>query len=110
MFRDTAQSFTYDFLALALSQEASMHKDINDLTLPQKGFLFLPFMHSESLIIHHQALFLFSESGLEHNLNYLKQHTAIIKQFGRYPHRNAILGRISTKEEIEFLKNPHSSF
>jgi uncharacterized protein (DUF924 family) len=110
MFRDTANSFQYDFLALVLSQEASLHKDLNELTPTQKGFLFLPFMHSESLKVHQQAVALFSEPGLEYNLKYLLQHTAIIKQFGRYPHRNKILGRISTDEEIEFLKKPNSSF
>ena len=110
MFRDTAKSFEYDFLALALSQEASIHKDLNELNPTQKGFLFLPFMHSESLKIHNQAVTLFSQPGLEYNLKYLLQHTSIIKEFGRYPHRNKILNRISTNEEIEFLEKPNSSF
>ncbi|PIS10776.1 MAG: hypothetical protein COT73_07625 [Bdellovibrio sp. CG10_big_fil_rev_8_21_14_0_10_47_8] len=70
----------------------------------------MPMMHSESLKVHEQAVLLFSEPGLENNLAFEIKHKKIIEQFGRYPHRNKILGRESTKEEIEFLKGPGSSF
>ena len=63
----------------------------------------MPFMHSESLVIHKHALKLFSEPGLEHNLAYEHLHLKIIKQFGRYPHRNKALGRKSTQQEIAYL-------
>ena len=67
-------------------------------------------MHSESKLIHQQAIKLFSQSGLENNLDFEHKHKEIIDRFGRYPHRNEILGRISTAKEIEFLKEPNSSF
>ena len=77
---------------------------------PKQWFLYMPFMHSESSVIHEEALKLFSQPGLEYNLSYEEAHKKIIDRFGRYPHRNAILGRASTEEEIAFLKEPGSSF
>jgi uncharacterized protein (DUF924 family) len=62
----------------------------------------LPYMHSESVAIHQEALRLFAQSGLENNLDFERRHLAILERFGRYPHRNAILDRESTPEEIEF--------
>ncbi|MCO4793461.1 MAG: DUF924 domain-containing protein, partial [Bacteriovoracaceae bacterium] len=76
----------------------------------KKAFLYMPYMHSESLEIHDEAVKLFSEKGLENNLDFEMKHKKIIEQFGRYPHRNEILNRESTSEEMEFLKQPGSSF
>lgn len=70
----------------------------------------MPFMHSESKLIHEFALKLFQRLGNEINLSFEKKHKVIIDRFGRYPHRNAILGRVSTPEETEFLLEPNSSF
>ena len=70
----------------------------------------MPFMHSESKIIHLQALNLFEALGNPINLEFEKKHKVIIDRFGRYPHRNIILERESTAEELEFLKQPNSSF
>jgi len=70
----------------------------------------MPYMHSESALIHEEAVRLFSRPGLEFNLDFEYKHKAIIDRFGRYPHRNAILGRQSTSEELDFLKQPGSSF
>lgn len=70
----------------------------------------MPFMHSESRVIHVEAEKLFRAPGLENNYDFELKHKAIIDQFGRYPHRNAILGRTSTPEEVEFLKTPNSGF
>jgi uncharacterized protein (DUF924 family) len=67
-------------------------------------------MHSESALVHEQAVTLFAAPGLEHNLEYEHKHKAIIDRFGRYPHRNEILGRESTPEELAFLQEPGSSF
>ena len=67
-------------------------------------------MHSESALVHAQAVALFSQPGMEGNLNYELHHKAIIDRFGRYPHRNTILGRSSTAEELAFLSEPGSSF
>ena len=70
----------------------------------------MPFMHSESPLIHEKAVELYSAPGLEFNLDYEKKHKKIIDRFGRYPHRNKILGRETTEEEEAFLKEPDSSF
>ncbi|MBT4790965.1 MAG: DUF924 domain-containing protein [Halobacteriovoraceae bacterium] len=110
IFRNNAKSFQYDCIALALSQEASLRADAKELPVEKKAFLYMPFMHSESLHIHEQAVKLFSEPGLENNLAFEIKHKNIIERFARYPHRNALLGRVSTAEEIEFLKEPGSSF
>lgn len=110
MFRDTPAAFATDTLALVLSQEAIRRKLDNDLDNSQKAFLYMPFMHSESLEIHEIAVFLFSQVGLEDNLHFELKHKEIIERFGRYPHRNAILGRESTEEELDFLSRPGSSF
>lgn len=110
MFRDSALSFAYDPLALALSQEAISVEADYKLNSSQRHFLYMPFMHSESLEIHEIAVELFKKSGNQDHLNYEIKHRNIIQKFGRYPHRNKILGRVSTAEEIEFLKNPDSGF
>jgi uncharacterized protein (DUF924 family) len=70
----------------------------------------MPYMHSESPAIHAVAVGLFGAPGMDGNLNFELRHKEIIDRFGRYPHRNAILGRASTPEESEFLKTPGSSF
>lgn len=110
LYRDQAQAFAYDSLALALSQEAISLQLDAQLSPEQRSFLYMPFMHSESKLIHEFALKLFQRLGNEINLNFEKKHKVIIDRFGRYPHRNAILGRISTPEELEFLTQPNSSF
>ena len=108
--RDTVAAFANDALALALAQEAVARGCDGELPLVQRAFLYLPYMHSESPRIHEEALRLFATPGLENNLDFERQHKAIIDRFGRYPHRNAVLGRASTPEEIEFLRQPGSSF
>ena len=110
IFRDNAKAFQYDCVALTLSQEASLKPEVKELSIKQKAFLLMPFMHSESLKVHEKAVELFSEKGLENNLEFEIRHKKIIEQFGRYPHRNKILGRVSTAQEIEFLTQPGSSF
>ncbi|EAT12570.1 hypothetical protein RED65_06733 [Oceanobacter sp. RED65] len=110
IYRDTPNAFASDTLALALAQEAIRNEYHLTLTPQERAFLYMPFMHSESLAIHEEAIKQFSEPGLENNLKFEKMHKDIIERFGRYPHRNMILGRKSTPEEIEFLKQPGSSF
>jgi len=110
IYRDSPLAFAYDGQALVLAQEAIRANAQQELPPKQKAFLYIPFMHSESKIIHEISVKLFSEPGLEHNLEFELKHKAIIDRFGRYPHRNAILGRESTEEEIAFLKQPGSSF
>jgi uncharacterized protein (DUF924 family) len=110
MFRDSAGAFAYDTLALVLAQEAIRRKLDKELEIDHKAFLYMPFMHSESREIHEIALYLFDQPGLEDNFNFELKHKEIIDRFGRYPHRNALMGRESTAEEIEFLAQPGSSF
>ena len=110
MFRGKPESFAWDALALALSQEAISAGAEQSLTPVERSFLYLPFMHSESLVIHERAVELYTSNGIAENLDFEIQHQNILKRFGRYPHRNAILGRASTQEELEFLQQPNSSF
>ena len=110
IYRGDPLSFAYDPLALALAQEAVTAKANQSLTPNQKAFLYMPFMHSESSVIHEIALELFKEPGLESNLDFEIRHKTIIDRFGRFPHRNEILGRQSNGEEISFLKEAGSSF
>jgi uncharacterized protein (DUF924 family) len=110
MFRDSIGAFATDTLALVLAQEAILRKFDIELNNEKKAFLYMPFMHSESAEIHEIAMYLFDKPGMEDNFNYEIKHKDIIDRFGRYPHRNEILGRESTDEELEFLKLSGSSF
>jgi len=110
MYRDQPQAFACDALALALAQTAVATQADRHLEMRQRAFIYMPYMHSESPLIHSEAQALFSQTGLESSLASEHQHKTIIDRFGRYPHRNAILGRASTAEELEFLAGPGSSF
>ncbi|MEE4242613.1 MAG: DUF924 family protein [Desulfopila sp.] len=110
MFRNSPQAFANDPLALALAQEAVACGADRQMSAVKRSFFYLPFMHSESRIIHEEAEKLYSQPGLESNLEWEIKHRKIIERFNRYPHRNDILGRQSTAEEREFLKQPGSSF
>lgn len=121
--RGTARSFAFDPLALSASLGARARREDTLLTIPQRVFLAMPFMHSESLAMHDEATLLFTAiledaerevpslvSYAKSTLGYEEKHRAILDRFGRYPHRNAILGRSSTAEEISFMETPGSSF
>jgi len=110
IFRDSALAFASDAMSLTLSQEAIACGSDKALSAVQRSFLYMPFMHSESLIIHEVAVELFRKNGIRSNLEFEISHKKIIGRFGRYPHRNKILGRESTTEEIDFLTQPGSSF
>lgn len=110
VYRDTARAFAQDALALALAQELVASGQDRSLPTAQRVFAYMPYMHSESALIHEQALELFAQPGMENNLDFERRHKAIIDRFGRYPHRNAVLGRTSTPEELAFLNEPGSSF
>jgi uncharacterized protein (DUF924 family) len=110
MFRDTPKAFSQDPLALSLAQEAISADADKELNAAERSFLYMPFMHSESLLIHQQACQLFKANGNESNYQFELKHYEIIQKFGRYPHRNIILNRESTLDEVEFLKQPNSSF
>ncbi len=110
VWRDTPRAFAQDALALALAQELVASGQDRSLPLAQRSFAYMPYMHSESALVHEQAVALFSQPGMADTLRFELQHKAIIDRFGRYPHRNAILGRSATGEELAFLSGPGSSF
>lgn len=110
LFRDRAEAFAWDGMALVLAQEAIRRGLQKEMIPEQKAFLYMPFMHSESKAVHQQAEQLFREPGLEANYEFELRHKAIIDRFGRYPHRNISLRRQSTAEELAFLSQPGSSF
>ncbi len=111
LYRDDARAWAADPMALVLAQEAVAGGHDQVLEHPmEKCFLYMPYMHSESALIHEQALVLFDQPGLEDNLGYERKHKVIVDRFGRYPHRNAVLGRASTPEELAFLQEPGSAF
>ncbi len=110
VYRDTPRAFAQDALALMLAQELVTSGQDRSLPLAQRSFAYMPYMHSESALVHAQAVSLFSQPGMEDNLRFELHHKAIINRFGRYPHRNAILERSSTAQELAFLSEPGSSF
>ena len=110
VYRNTPQAFAQDPIALVLAQEAVASGALPSLTPTQRGFLLLPYMHSESRRIHVVAEALYKEFAPSGNYEFELMHKEIIDRFGRYPHRNEILGRTSTPEEAEFLTQPGSRF
>lgn len=110
LFRDRPEAFACDGMALVLAQEAVSVSADRKMPPVRRVFLYMPYMHSESRTIHATAEQLFRQPGLEANLKYELKHKAIIDRFGRFPHRNAVLGRDSTAEEHAFLTQPGSSF
>jgi uncharacterized protein (DUF924 family) len=110
IYRNTPRAFRNDSLALALAQEAIAIQDDIKLTKIERSFLYMPFMHSESKLVHEQAVILFKSLNQPNNYDYELKHKAIIDRFGRYPHRNDILKRQSTDEEVLFLQTEGSSF
>ena len=107
MFRDDAKAFASDALAVELAKEAL--SDWDEFSIQERSFVVMPFMHSESLAVHGWAAKWFDEPGLERRKKYELMHREIIERFGRYPHRNRVLGRTSTPEEEAFLQE-HPGF
>lgn len=110
VYRNTPQAFAQDAMALVLAQEAVAAGALDALNPTQRSFLLLPYMHSESRAIHVEAEALYKEFAPASNYDFELRHKVIVDRFGRYPHRNEILGRVSTAEELEFLKQPGSRF
>jgi uncharacterized protein (DUF924 family) len=110
IFRDTARAFAQDPLALVLAQELVASGQDQALTPTQRAFAYMPYMHSESVLVQAESVRLFGQAGLENNLDFALRHQKIVLRFGRFPHRNVILGRDSSAEEMAFLNEPGSSF
>ncbi len=123
LYRNTSKMYAFDALALELALRVVKEKKERELQLIERIFIYMPFQHAEELEIQQLSLKSFenllseskekcpqSSDYYEYSLEYARRHYDIIKRFGRFPHRNAILGRKSTVEEKQFLKNPNSSF
>lgn len=110
IYRGSPQAFAADPLALARAVEMVDRGLDQELEPQQRAFGYMPYMHSESADVHREAVPLFESLGLPRTLESELQHKGIIDRFGRYPHRNAVLGRDSTPEERAFLLEPGSSF
>lgn len=110
MFRGTPAAFASDPKALAIAEMAVACGFDRQLEPAQRWFVYLPFEHSEDRGVEERSAALFQDLGDAEALKYALAHKAIIDRFGRYPHRNAILGRTSTPEELAFLQEPGSSF
>jgi uncharacterized protein (DUF924 family) len=110
LYRNSPLAFENDRLALGLAQEFIRHIDHQNLSLDERTFLYMPFMHSESLLMQERSIELHQQEGLERRLHWSDKHRDIIVRFGRFPHRNKVLSRESTEEEIQFLTMPGSSF
>jgi uncharacterized protein (DUF924 family) len=103
MFRGSPRAFATDAKALAIATRAVDRGLDRNLAPEHKQFLYLPFVHSEDVANQMRALALFEAAGLRDGLEFVKGRVALIRRFGRFPHRNAVLGRTSTPEELKFL-------
>jgi uncharacterized protein (DUF924 family) len=101
MFRGDAEQFATDHLALAIAKAAIDGKFDEQLEPRERGFLYMPLQHSEDLADQNRSLLLFTELGEAEQLKYAKLHRDMIEKFGRFPHRNALLGRTSRQAEVE---------
>jgi len=120
IYRNTPKAWAQDSLALTTARDAIKHGFDKKLSITERMFFYMPLMHSENLSTQDESIAQFTQlandgdasikEAIDGNLSYAHAHRDIIAKFGRYPHRNKILRRESTKEEIEFLKQPNSSF
>jgi uncharacterized protein (DUF924 family) len=123
MYRDSARMYAHDELALSVTALAIREYEARPLTLVQKMFLYVPLMHSENLTLQQAMVARFeslveqaelrspqNKAFFEFALDYARRHLRVVETFGRFPHRNAILGRTSTSAELEFLEQAGSSF
>ncbi len=120
MFRGSAQAYAYDRQAQSLCLNGLAQGIDTSLTVPERAFFYMPLEHAEDLSLQQQSVAVFTRlleeaqaplQGLcKGFLDYALRHLEVIERFGRFPHRNEVLGRNSTDEEIEFLKQPGSSF
>jgi uncharacterized protein (DUF924 family) len=114
-YRNTPQSFAGDALALAAAIKLVEQGFDRALAPLQRAFVYMPFEHAEDASMQARAVELFTAlaaeyPGVDDMLDYAHRHRGVIARFGRFPHRNEILGRVSTPEEIEFLRQPGSRF
>ena len=114
LHRGTLAAFACDAMALAVTQRMLARQDDTRLAPLERSFVYMPLEHSEDVNVQEESLRRFralaDDAGLTEELRYAELHAEIVLRFGRFPHRNAILGRVSTEAEVEFLKQPGSGF
>lgn len=110
MFRNEARAYATDGKALAFSREAIAKRLDAELGTAERMFLYMPFQHSEDAAVQAESVVLFERLGNENALDFARRHKAVIDRFGRFPHRNAVLGRETTQEEAEFLREHERGF
>lgn len=108
IFRGQPESFATEGAAREVAERAIASGFDQELPLEQRQFLYLPFMHSELLADQDRSVQLYEQPGLEDSLSYAHHHRDLIRRFSRFPHRNAILGRVSTPEELAYLASPEA--
>ena len=110
LFRSTARAFATDASALALARYAIANHFDRDRSVLERTFFYLPFEHSENLDDQQRSVELFTALSDDKSLSYAREHQRVIQRFGRFPHRNKALGRISTPEEIMFINTLGTGF
>ncbi len=103
MFRGQAKSFSTEARAVSIAKQAIQQAFDKQLPKEQLIFMYMPFMHSENMQDQNMAVELFRQAGLQENLKFAQHHLSIVERFGRFPHRNKILGRQSSQHELEYL-------
>lgn len=105
MYRNQPEGFSTEAQSIEIARHAVEKGFDQALSSEQKAFLYMPFMHSEKLSDQDLSVRLFTEAGLKENQRFAEHHRALIQRFGRFPHRNRILGRESTPDEVEYLNS-----
>lgn len=105
MYRGKPESFSTEQQAVAISKQAIARGFDRQLAKNQVAFLYMPLMHSEHLNDQDESVRVFAQAGLKDNAHFAQHHRDIVRRFGRFPHRNAILGRESTVDELEYLNS-----
>lgn len=108
IYRGEPKSFAGESISREVARKAIEQKLDQQLEGPKKAFLYLPFMHSENMADQNLSVELFEKAGLKENLRFAKHHRDIVKRFGRFPHRNEILGRENTDDELDYLKSENA--
>jgi uncharacterized protein (DUF924 family) len=110
IYRGTPLSFATDGLALMEAKAALTVGDDQMVAREWRLFFYLPFMHAEDPVEQEKSVGLFEAYGVENNLDFAIRHQAVISTYGRFPHRNALLGRVSTEAEKDYLAQPDAGF
>ncbi len=108
MFRGDAKSFSTELLAVEVCLTAVKQGLDQKIDTDKLAFLYMPLMHSENMDYQDLSIELFNKANLKENLRFAKHHREIVKKYGRFPHRNKILGRVSTQEELDYLNSPQA--